>query len=143
LHIRLLAVLPGLAAPVWLIVQAAQEFVSEWHWYFSLPVDVRTDGSAPLSASAGLYLAAFVIVVGLLLVLLVVSIALPRRVWLAWAILASVLSIGLAWAFGASDASVGLDFLYLPILAAVRITWQRRVDGEGAPPPRLAAHGHA
>ena len=139
---RVVATLPGLIAPLWLTVRAAQDFVHEARWYFSLPVDVRTEDGDPFPASAGMYFAAFAIACGLMLVLLSFSLALPRRLWLWWGVVASFLALVVVCLLFALDAPVGFAYLYLPVLVAVRVVWQRRADGELASPPRLIGQSH-
>lgn len=138
LRLRLATTVPGLIAPVWLIVFAARASVHEWHWYWSLPVDVRTEDGDPFPASAGLYTAAFGVICGLLLVSLALSLCLPRRLWLWWGAVASFIAVVVVYLFVGLGASVGLTYLYLPALVALRIVWQRRTDGELALQRRLA-----
>jgi MFS family permease len=134
---RILAAIPALIAPSWVIARAAQEYVEEARWYYSLPMHERLADGDPFSASSGMDLAGFAIAAGLMLALISLSVALPRRLWLWWGLVVSLLALGLAWLFVSSGAPVGLGFLYLPVLVALRTWWQRRADSE-----HLVAPGH-
>jgi hypothetical protein len=129
---RILTALPALIAPAWLIALSVRGFAREAHWYFSLPGDERAGGGL-FSADIGMRFAGFAIAAGLLLALVSVSVALPRRLRLWWGLAVSLMALGLVWLLVTSQVPAGLAFLYLPALAALRMWWQHRVDGTQLP----------
>jgi hypothetical protein len=129
---RILTALPALIAPAWLIALSVRVFAREAHWYFSLSGDERAGGGL-FSADTGMRFAGFAIAASLLLALVSVSVALPRRLRLWWGLAVSLMALGLVWLLVTSEIPVGLAYLYLPALIALRIWWQHRADGAHLP----------
>ena len=130
---RFLILVPGLMAPIVLLVLSIQSFIHESAIYYSLPLAERMADGDPFSADAGVFLAGVGIVVALLLFVPPLLVGLPRRLRLWAAIVAiALLLLPLLIAFGsAPDSGVWgvvalLSFVYVPILAIARLLTQSR-----------------
>lgn len=133
---RLLLAVPGLVAPAVLLALCVAWFVGERATYYALPLAVRRDADPdPLSADAGVFLAALAIVVALLLFAPPLLAALPGRLRVWQAIVVVILEALPLLVAATSGSLLGwlafVGFAYVPVLALVRLVSQHRAQ---APP---------
>ncbi len=142
--------MPGLIGAAWLIVAAARARAHEVALHGPLaPVFDDWDSFLP---DFGLFLAECAVLVGVMVVVLTLVVALPRRLWEWWGVLAPVLAVfagggpvvmAVAVVEGYAGTSVFatitlLCYLYIPLLAIVRLIWQGRVDTKDQLAPQPA-----
>jgi hypothetical protein len=127
---------PGLIAPAALLAWSVGWFAQEVSRYYSLPAAERAADGSPLSPAAGPFFAGVAIVCTLLLFVAPLLAALPSRLRVREAVVALVLQVLPLWialgvALGDSwYTTLGwlafVGFAYVPALAVVRLTMQRR-----------------
>ena len=146
---RLLAAVLAAVGPVWFIVGAVRWYAEEAAIYDALPPAERVSRGNSPGPDFDMLIAEFFIAYGVTALVLGLLVALPRRLWLWWGVLAALLAFP-AYAIVAVDVGglvmvaagvvgeqvakaiyVLLFILFqigVPLLAVVRLIWQRRAD---------------
>lgn len=135
---RVLAALPGLVLPGFLVGLGIAEFVWGWSFYWSLsPAERAADGD-PFPADAFVWFSAVIVIAGLLASLPLLFVVVPRRLPGAFCVIAVVLGLlqlmlvdwltvrGIVLGLG---GVMMLAYLYAPGLGLLRLYLQSRQKG--------------
>ena len=132
---RSLAWIPGLIAPIAILVIGLQWFISGSAEYFSLTPVARLADGDPFPADAGMFAAGVVIVFGLLLLLPPLLIGFSRRLrWSTGLVVVAIqlIPLWIAWDFAKGGSFRGCLILlllaYVPVLLVVSLVLQARSD---------------